>query len=78
VSSRVAGALSVTLGGISLSYAAGLLSGGVQAPAPTRTRATPGPDPSSWLGRQLAHLSPRRAALAGVLTHKPGSSTLPR
>ena len=60
------------LGAVSLSYAAGLLSGWVQAPAPDRTRATPGPDASSWLGRQLANLSPRRAALAGVLTHKPG------
>ena len=35
-------------------------------------QATPGPASSSWLGRQLANLSPRRAALAGVLTHKPG------
>jgi hypothetical protein len=60
------------LGAVSLSYAAGLLSGWVQAPVPDRTRATPGPDSSSWLGRQLANLSPRRAALAGVLTHKPG------
>ena len=59
------------LGAVSLSYAAGLLRW-VQAPAPDRTRATPGPDSSSWLGRQLANLSPRRAALAGVLTHKPG------
>ena len=32
----------------------------------------PGPDASSWLGRHLADLSPRRAALIGVLTHKPG------
>jgi hypothetical protein len=60
------------LGAISLSYAGGLLSGWVQAPVPDRTRATIGPDPSSWLGRQLTDLSPRRAALAGVLTHKPG------
>ena len=36
------------------------------------TQLTPGPDANSWLGRQLADLSPRRAALAGVLTHKPG------
>ena len=49
------------LGAVSLSYAAGLLSGWVQAPAPDRTRANPGPDASSWLGRQLANLSPRRA-----------------
>jgi len=65
------------LGAVSLSYAAGLLSGWVQAPAPDRTRATPGPDSSSWLGRQLADLSPRRAALAGVLTTSQGSSTSP-
>jgi hypothetical protein len=62
----------VVLGAVSLSYAAGLLSGWVQAPAPDRRGTTPGPDPSSWLGRQMADLSPRRAALLGVLTHKPG------
>jgi hypothetical protein len=60
------------LGAVSLSYATGLLSGWVQAPVPDRTGTTPGPDSSSWLGRQLADLSPGRAALAGVLTHKPG------
>jgi len=60
------------LGAVSLSYAAGLLSGWVQAPVPDRTGATPGPDASSWLGRELADLSPRPAALVGVLTHKPG------
>jgi hypothetical protein len=60
------------LGAVALGYAAGLLGGWVQAPVPDRTGATPGPDSSSWLGRQLANLSPRRAALAGVLTHKPG------
>ena len=60
------------LGAVSLSYAAGLLSGWVQAPVRDRTGATPGPDASSWLGRQLADLSARRAALVGVLTHKPG------
>ena len=65
------------LGAVSLSYAAGLLSGWVQAPVPDRTTATPGPGANSWLGRQLANLSPWRAALAGVLTHKPGSSTWP-
>jgi hypothetical protein len=57
------------LGAVALSYAAGLLSGWVQAPIPN---LTPGPDANSWLGRRLADLSPRRAALAGVLTHKPG------
>ena len=60
------------LGAVSLCYAAGLLSGWVQAPVPDRTGATPGPDASSWLGRQLADLSPTLRALAGVLTHKPG------
>ena len=69
---QVRAVIPFVLGAVSLSYAAGLLSGWVQAPAPDRTRATPGPDASSWLGRQLANLSPRRAALAGVLTHKPG------
>ena len=69
---QVRAVIPFVLGAISLSYAAGLLSGWVQAPMPDRTRATPGPDASSWLGRQLANLSPRRAALAGVLTHKPG------
>ena len=69
---QVRAVIPFVLGAISLSYAAGLLSGWVQAPAPDPTRATPGPDASSWLGRQLANLSPRRAALAGVLTHKPG------
>ena len=69
---EVRAVIPIVLGAVSLSYAAGLLSGWVQAPAPDRTRATPGPDSSSWLGRQLANLSPRRAALAGMLTHKPG------
>ena len=69
---QVRAVIPFVLGAVSLSYAAGLLSGWVQAPAPDPTRAIPGPDASSWLGRQLANLSPRRAALAGVLTHKPG------
>ena len=69
---EVRAAIPFILGAISLSYAAGLLSGWVQAPVRDHTRATTGPDPSSWLGRQLIDLSPRRAALAGVLTHKPG------
>jgi Sap, sulfolipid-1-addressing protein len=60
------------LGAVSLGYAAGLLSGRVQGLALHRTGADPGPDSSSWLGRQLADLSGPRAALAGVLTHKPG------
>jgi len=69
---EVRAAIPFILGAISLSYAAGLLSGWIQAPVRDHTRATTGPDPSSWLGRQLIDLSPRRAALAGVLTHKPG------
>jgi Sap, sulfolipid-1-addressing protein len=69
---RCIAAIPFILGAVSLSYAAGLLSGWVQAPAPDRTGATPGPDASSWLGRQLADLSGPRAALGGVLTHKPG------
>jgi hypothetical protein len=58
------------LGAVSLAYAAGLLSGRVQGLNPTG--ANSGPDSSSWFGRQLANLSAPRAALAGVLTHKPG------
>ncbi len=69
---EVRAAIPFILGAVSLGYAAGLLSGWIQAPAPDRTGATPGPDASSWLGRQLTGLSARRAALAGVLTHKPG------
>jgi hypothetical protein len=69
---EVRAVISFVLGAVSLSYAAGLLSGWVQAPVPDRAGTTPGPDSRSWLGRQLANLSPRRAALAGVLTHKPG------
>jgi hypothetical protein len=60
------------LGAVSLGYAAGLLSGRGQGPLRDPTGATPGPDSNSWLGRQLADLSAPRAALAGVLTHKPG------
>jgi Sap, sulfolipid-1-addressing protein len=60
------------LGAVSLGYAAGMLSGRVQGLALHSTGANPGPDSSSWLGRQLADLSAPRAALAGVLTHKPG------
>lgn len=60
------------LGAVSLGYAAGLLSGWVQGPVLAPPGANRGPDSRSWLGRQLADLSAPRAALAGVLTHKPG------
>jgi hypothetical protein len=60
------------LGVASLGFAAGLFSGRVQGLVLDPTGANPGPDSSSWLGRQLADLSAPRAALAGVLTHKPG------
>jgi Sap, sulfolipid-1-addressing protein len=59
------------LGAVSLAYAAGLLSGRVGLVL-NPTGADPGPDSNSWFGRQLADLSAPRAALAGVLTHKPG------
>jgi hypothetical protein len=64
--------IAVILGAVSLGYAAGLLSGLIQGPVRGPMRADPGPDSNSWLGRQLADLSGPRAALAGVLTHKPG------
>lgn len=60
------------LGAVSLAYAAGLLSGRVQGLVLNPTEANPGRDSSSWFRRQLADLSAPRAALAGVLTHKPG------
>ena len=69
---EVRAAIPFILGAVSLGYAAGLLSGRVQGPTLDPTGAKPGPDSSSWLGRQLADLSAPRAALAGVLTHKPG------
>ena len=59
------------LGAVSLAYAAGLLSGRVGLVL-NPAGADPGPDSNSWFGRQLADLSTPRAALAGVLTHKPG------
>ena len=65
-------AFAFVLGAVSLGYAAGLLSGRFQGPVRDTMRASPGPDSNSWLGRQLADLSKPRAALAGVLTHKPG------
>jgi len=65
-------AIALVLGAVSLGYAAGLLSGRLQGPARDTIRASPGPSSNSWLGRQLADLSGTRAALAGVLTHKPG------
>jgi hypothetical protein len=69
---EVRAVIAFVLGAVSLGYAAGLLSGRVQGPVRDPTGATPGPDSSSWLGRQLADLSAPRAAVAGVLTHKPG------
>jgi len=60
------------LAAISLGYAAGLLVRWVPRPRRNATGAAPGPGSDSWLGRRLAHLSVRSAALAGVLTHLPG------
>jgi Sap-like sulfolipid-1-addressing protein len=69
---EVRAVIALGLGAISLSYAAGLLSGWVQGPVRHTAEPDPGPDSGSWLGRQLADLSAPRAALAGVLTHMPG------
>jgi Sap, sulfolipid-1-addressing protein len=69
---EVRAVIAITLGAISLSYAAGLLSGLVSGPVHDRADAYPGPDSKSWLGRQLADLSIPRAAIVGVLTHLPG------
>jgi Sap, sulfolipid-1-addressing protein len=62
--------IGIVIGALSVGYAAGLLSGQIER----RVRAADGPvlPADSWLGRQLADLSPARAALAGVLTHLPG------
>lgn len=62
--------IGIVIGALSIGYAAGLLSGQIER----RVRAADGPvlPADSWLGRQLADLSPARAALAGVLTHLPG------
>ena len=57
---------------ISFGYAAGLLVEWVPRPRRNAAGAAPGPGSDSWLGRRLAHLSVRSAALAGVLTHLPG------
>jgi hypothetical protein len=61
--------IGIVIGGVSLGYAAGLLSGRVPRPAGDGDDLAPGAD--SWLGRQLADLSVPRAAVAGVLTHLP-------
>lgn len=60
------------LAAISLGYAAGRLVEWVPRPRRDATGAASGPGSDSWLGRRLAHLSARRAALVGVLTHLPG------
>jgi hypothetical protein len=70
--SEVRAAIPFILSAVSLGYAARLLSGRVQGPVLHPVGADLGPDSSSWLGRQLADLSAPRAAVAGVLTHKPG------
>jgi hypothetical protein len=73
VPDEVRAVIAFSLGAVSLGYAAGLLIGRVQGlvlDAPGA--ANPGPGSGSWLGRRLADMSAPRAALAGVLTHKPG------
>jgi len=69
---EVRAVIAIGLGAVSLSYAAGLLSGLMSGPVHDRTDTYPGPDSKSWLGRQLADLSIPRAAIVGVLTHLPG------
>lgn len=69
---EVRAAIPLILGAGSLGYAAGLLSGRIQGLVRNPTGTGPELDSGSWLGRQLADLSAPRAALAGVLTHKPG------
>jgi hypothetical protein len=72
VPDEVRAVIGIVLGAVSLGYAAGLLSGRVQQPAPDANDNIPAPAAGSWLGRQLADLSVPRAAVAGVLTHLPG------
>jgi hypothetical protein len=64
--------IALIMGAVSLGYAALLLSRRMKGPVPDAPGADLGPDARSWFGRQLADLSAHRAALAGVLTHKPG------
>jgi len=71
-SEEVHAVIAITLGGVSLGYATGLLSGWFQGPVRNPATVDLALDKNSWLGHQLAHLSLLRAALAGVLTHKPG------
>src|SRR4051794_515192 len=47
---EVRAVIAITLGAVSLSYAAGLLSGLVSGPVHDRVDAYPGPDSKSWLG----------------------------
>jgi hypothetical protein len=63
--------IGIVLGALSLGYAAGLLSGRVELRVRDRTDDFP-IDSHTWLGRQLADLTPTRTAAAGVLTHLPG------
>ena len=58
--------LDLVLGGAALGYA-----GAVWAGWAPRRRERP-PDSPGWLQRRLASLTPRGAAVAGVLTHLPG------
>jgi hypothetical protein len=69
---EVRAVIGIVLGAVSLGYAAGLLSGRVQQPGSDADDNILAPAADSWLGRQLAHLSVPRAAVAGVLTHVPG------
>ena len=69
---QVRALVAILLGALSLGYAAGLLTGQIERRVPVGPADGPGPTPDSWLGRQLADLTPARAATAGVLTHLPG------
>jgi uncharacterized membrane protein YidH (DUF202 family) len=71
-SDEVRAVIGIVLGALSLGYAAGLLSGRVELRVQDRTDDDFPIDSQTWLGRQLADLTPTRTAAAGVLTHLPG------
>jgi hypothetical protein len=71
-SDEVRAVIGIVLGALSLGYAAGLLSGRVELRVQDRTDDDFAIDSQTWLGRQLADLTPTRTAAAGVLTHLPG------
>ena len=69
---EVRAVIGIVIGALALGYAAGLLSGRVELRVRVRVDGDRPVESDSWLGRQLAVLTPPRAAGAGVLTHLPG------